>query len=115
MKRAHLHSDYKSALPFAPPEGITLTQCGERSEVFITGTQPADSCGGSGGTQVASWEEPSAPGAETQPGEPAAPRRAARVARAEPQSIPVPAPATAAQPAAKEKKGLFDRFRAIFR
>ena len=115
MKRAHLHSDYKGVVPFSPPEGVIVTQCGERSEVFIAGTQPADSCGGSGGTQVASWDEPNAPASETQPGEPATPRRAARVARAEAQSIPVQPAATPTPAAPKEKKGLFDRFRAIFR
>jgi len=71
MKRAHQHREYHTVRPFQAPDGIVTVEIdsdtGElatprcphiRSEVFIAGTQPVQSCHvhGDGRTQVAGWE-----------------------------------------------------------
>lgn len=80
MKRAHQYRVYKQVTPFQAPEGIVSVEVdsatgklasssctGVRSaEVFLAGTQPLETCGGGGLTQVASWD-PDPPGASQEP------------------------------------------------
>jgi hypothetical protein len=140
MKRAHQHAEYKNVHSFQPPDGIVTAdiddETGElatpncpkvRSEVFIAGSQPLQSCHihGNGRTLVSSWDpvQPqAAPPAGTAPesassGEVAAvqstqPAQPTRP-RAAPRSIPVtPQPS---QPAPQpKKKGFFGRLKDIF-
>ncbi len=72
MKHAHQHREYRNVRPFEAPDGIVTvdidSDTGElatprcphvRSEVFIAGTQPVQTCrlhGDGHSTQVAGWE-----------------------------------------------------------
>ncbi len=134
MKRAHQYREYRNVSEFEPPDGIVTVEIdpmtgqlataacpSTRSEVFISGTQPVESCrlhGGSGGTRVASWENPpaqepvaAAPPAAT-PQAPPPQRAAARTAAPMP-----PAEQAQAKPAEKEKKkkGFFGRLLGVFK
>ncbi len=134
MKRAHQHREYQNVHAFDAPDGIVTAEIdadtGElatprcprvRSEVYIAGTQPVQTCrlhGGGFATQVAGWE-PSQPAATapadkedlqppvvaaTHPPEPAAPR-----------SIQIAPPPPALQPEPDKKKGFWGRLKGIFR
>jgi penicillin-binding protein 1B len=129
MKRAHEHREYHNVSQFTAPAGIVSTQidpmsgqlatagCPKvRTEYFIEGTQPVETCQlhGGGGTQVASWDtaQPSVrqvtpSGGRAVPGSPA-PERADRAD-----------PATGADPKRPgddpKKKNLLDKIRGIFR
>ena len=126
MKRAHLHRQYRNVHEFEAPEGVVTADidadngllatpgCPKvRSEVFIAGTQPVESCPLHGGarTQVAGWD-PVAP-AERNPvvadnGRPAP-------APAHVNSISI-TPATPPQPEpAKKSRSFFGRLRDIFK
>jgi penicillin-binding protein 1B len=132
MKRAHTHREYKSVHSFDAPDGIVTVQIdaqtGElatpqcpkiRNQVFISGTQPVESCHlhGAGKTEVASWDTPSpatpVPAVpETKSSAPAtspAPKTSAR-------SIPItPATGDSPEQPEKKKKGFFGRLRDAFR
>ncbi|MGH8335784.1 MAG: penicillin-binding transpeptidase domain-containing protein, partial [Gammaproteobacteria bacterium] len=71
MKRAHQHIDYRGVTPFQPPAGVVGVQldpesgqlatpsCPKtRTEYFIEGTQPVESCQmhGGGATRFAGWD-----------------------------------------------------------
>lgn len=71
MKRAHQHIDYRGVTPFQPPAGVVGVQidpasgqlatplCPKtRTEYFIEGTQPVESCQmhGGGPTRFAGWD-----------------------------------------------------------
>ncbi|MEZ5353708.1 MAG: PBP1A family penicillin-binding protein [Bryobacteraceae bacterium] len=126
MKRAHSFRPYQRATSFSAPDGVVSVEidansgklasgggCGGavRNEVFLMGTQPIESCGGGGETQVAGWdtdvESPRAPDRSEQP---------RRVASREVHSIPVKPiePPTAPQ-AQEPKKGLLNRILGVFR
>ncbi|MDX2178926.1 MAG: PBP1A family penicillin-binding protein [Bryobacteraceae bacterium] len=117
MKRAHQHREYRNPAPFAAPEGVTIAQCGEKSEVFIAGTQPADGCGSPVGigSQVASWDEddPASRPVERTVGDTRS--RETRVARNDPDGVPVRRAGPERPADAKEKKGLWDKIRGIFK
>ena len=86
-----------------------------RAEVFIAGTQPTDYCrlhGGGGRTLIAGWDTAPAPGAGADQAapDPSRPRQARRNQAQKAASSP---PAAPAEP--KQKKGFWDRIRAIFR
>jgi len=127
MKRAHEHREYRNVSQFSAPAGIVSTQidplsgqlatagCPKvRTEYFIDGTQPVETCQlhGGGGTQVASWDTaqpqvrqvtPSrAPGSSSQP------ERASREA-------PPAGTGTARPPEDPKKKNLLDKIRGIFK
>lgn len=123
MKRAHAHREYEHVTEFAPPDGVVSAQIDSetgqlattscphiRTEYFIAGTQPVESCHlhNGGATQVAGWDTPAAPAPsqETQ-------RVAGSAPRTPSQSIPIQPPP--AQPPKPEKKGLLGRIRDIFR
>lgn len=110
MKRAHQHRDYRNPTAFGPPDGVVLVNgCGKSTqEAFIAGSEPVDACGGQ--TQVASWEELDS----------TAPSRVANGTptqqRSADDSIPVrgqPPPEPGKEP--KEKKGLWNKIRGIFK
>lgn len=136
MKRAHQYREYRNVNSFEPPDGIVTVEIdpmtgqlataacpSTRSEVFISGTQPVESChlhGGSGGTRVASWESlPAQEQAATSPADtpqaqPPAPQRAA----ARPAAPPPAEQAQAKPPEEKEKekkKGFFGRLFGVFK
>ncbi|MFN7924848.1 MAG: PBP1A family penicillin-binding protein [Bryobacteraceae bacterium] len=126
MKRAHKFRPYRRASAFSAPDGVVSVDidsasgklaggCGGqiRPEVFLVGTQPLETCGGGGGTQVASWDapEPSQGGGSSEP---------RRVASRQVTSIPVsPQPVRSEEPAQQQqqapKKGLLDRIIGVFR
>ncbi|HVX67725.1 MAG TPA: PBP1A family penicillin-binding protein, partial [Bryobacteraceae bacterium] len=72
MKRAHQNREYRNVHEFAAPDGIVSVEVdpltgqlatpacpSTQTEVFLSGTQPVESCqlhGGTAGTRVASWE-----------------------------------------------------------
>jgi penicillin-binding protein 1B len=141
MKRAITLRQYSNPRPFQAPSGVvTVTvdpasgqlatpQCPKTSEEeFVAGTEPVSYCplhGGKGApTTVSGWEVASeanpAPAQAYVPG-PAirrgtansAPAAARKSAEGRPES---PASASGAKPTAEpKKKGLFDRFKDIFR
>lgn len=135
MKRAHAHREYRNVSEFTPPDGVVSVEidpatgllatpnCPQvQTEVFITGTQPLESCRlhGGRGTRVASWEAPSQPPTEVASAgrPPASPPPAARPpapVRAQPGSPAAsPAPPRAEKPK-EEKKGFFRRLLGVFK
>ena len=135
MKRAHQLREYRNVQDFQPPDGIVSVEIDPatgqlatpncplaRTEVFISGTQPIESCrlhGGSG-TRIASWETAPQPAAAApQPAAPAQPA-AAPPAAAKPRAAPAPPPpppnqAAAQKPNEEKKKGLFRRLLGVFK
>ena len=131
MKRAHEHRQYRNVTEFSPPAGVTSVQidpesgllatssCPQvRTEFFVEGSQPGESCNlhGGGAMHIAGWDSPS------QPGDRPAPVRSASRAKATAE-----APASAEEPAAAvdtpaatktdkpKKKGIFGKLRDILR
>ena len=130
MKRAHKYREYRGVHAFSAPDGIVSVEIdplsgqlatgacpNPRAEVFITGSQPIESCrlhGGDGAgpvTQVAGWDNLPA---EPEKGEAAPERRSSRFSRGKPkpQSDDPDAPADAPR---EEKKGFFGRIKDIFK
>jgi len=127
MKRVHRLRPYRRAGNFVAPDGVISVEidaatgklaggCGgpSRTEVFLFGTQPLESCGGAG-THVASWDTPDSgqtPDVTDQP---------RRVASREVTSIPVhPRPARPEQqpapnPEKPARRGLLDRIVGVFK
>ncbi len=126
MKRAHQYREYRNVHEFPAPDGIVTVEVDPASgqlatpqcpspiaEVFLSGTQPVESCGlhgGSGGTRVASWD--------TVP--PTMPSTAGNGANGPPGvavKAPPPPPGATQQPSEQarqakdddKKKGLFHR------
>jgi penicillin-binding protein 1B len=126
MKRAHEHREYRNVSEFQAPAGVVSVaidpQSGQiataacpkvRTEYFIEGTQPVETCQlhGGGGTQIAGWDT-STPRPAGQPSATPVANTGQRVA----QGSPPAAPDSSAQPQDKpKKKGFFDRLRGIFR
>jgi penicillin-binding protein 1B len=124
MKRAHTYRAYRRAKRFEAPDGVVAVDidpatgklaaggCGPspKTEVFIAGTQPLETCSGQAVTHVASWDTP--PPSEAAEVEEGSTRRVAR--RTE---IPIePPPAPASKPVeAPKRKGLLDRIFGVFR
>jgi len=144
MKRAHQFREYHGATPFTAPDGIVSIDIDPttgalagptcpttRTEVFIAGSQPNEFCrlhGGSGGTQVAGWDNQ--PGSTLNPNSPA-PTQTAGIGDLHPPSLATnpsaqtpPKVATMNPPAPhesnnrekqKEKRGFFGRMRDLLR
>jgi penicillin-binding protein 1B len=137
MKRAHQYREYRNVQEFQPPDGIVTVEIDPLSgqlatplcpttqtEVFLSGTQPVESCHlhGGTGTRVASWATLPAP---VQPGESAA----APLGRSAPRSLTVPRgpvetvtatrPPEQAQPQGakreEKKKGFLRRLLSVFK
>ncbi len=127
MRRAHEHREYRDVSEFQAPAGvvsvpidplsgeIATAACPKvRTEYFIEGTQPVETCRlhGGGATQVAGWETtpPTRSSEGASSGSSNAPvQRAA-------QTPPPAAPDTAAKPQEEPKrKSFFQRLRGIFR
>jgi penicillin-binding protein 1B len=144
MKRAYQHREYRNVTDFKAPAGVVSVQidpqsgqlataaCPKvRTEYFVEGTQPVESCHlhGGGGTQVAGWETQQ-PVAQPQrhdeqpaatpspvPGQQNVYPLQQRAAQGPPPSTPdsaQPPPAAEPQPPPK-RKGFFQRLRGIFR
>ena len=124
MKRAHRHREYRGAHAFSAPDGIVSVEIdplsgqlatgacpSSRAEVFITGSQPIETCrlhgsGSRSGTQVAGWDNlPPDPEKAQQGDEEPRRRGRARAQQEEPSADMPPA----------EKKGLFGRIKDIFK
>jgi penicillin-binding protein 1B len=137
MKRAHQYREYRNISPFQAPDGIVTVEidplsgqlatraCPQtQTEVFISGTQPVESChlhGRAGGARVASWENAPAPAGGdvvgTAPPTSITVRPPSRATEA--ASAPSPEQARAQppspRPAEKKKKGFFGRVLDVFR
>ncbi len=135
MVKAHKHREYKNVHPFEAPEGIVATEidaetgllattsCPKvRTQVFIAGSQPVDTCKLHGGGRliVAGWEPTASPSSSPTAASPGDTRRAAATPDAahtdaprskSPRSIAV----TPSAPKPAEKKGFFERLRGIFK
>ena len=146
MKRAHQHREYRNVVPFQAPDGIVSVdidaetgelatpQCPKvRSQAFIAGTQPVETCHlhGGGRTQVSGWETTPAPPTGATPAPmpgtagaggnnvSAPPPTAASPLpqaphRAQAQSIPI-APPDTSQPPPPKKKGFFGKLKDVFK
>ncbi len=134
MKRAHQYREYRNVQDFAAPDGIVSEeidpQSGQvataacpktRTEVFISGTQPVETCrlhGGTGRTQVASWEAPPPPQLPPS-GHPQIAKGVgpARTGLGVPPPPPEPKPTTqvAEKPKEEKKKGFFHRVWSVFK
>ncbi|HYL37185.1 MAG TPA: PBP1A family penicillin-binding protein [Bryobacteraceae bacterium] len=127
MKRAHEHREYRNVSEFEPPAGvvsapidplsgqIATAACPKvRTEYFIEGTQPVETCRlhGGGGTQVAGWETTPSTRDQTAAAEPVASSVQRRAVAQTPS--PTPESATPA-PERPKRKGFFERLRGIFR
>ncbi len=141
MKRALEFKEYRNARPFQAPDGIVAIQidpetgqpataaCPQtRTEVFVAGTQPLDSCrlhggGQPGVTHVTGWDQPAAPPpvpasipgspppALSQPGGIRA-NGSERAANTDPDAGE---PAARKEPEKSEKKGFFRRLLGVFK
>ena len=137
MKRAHQYREYRNISTFQAPDGIVTVEidplsgqlatraCPQtQTEVFISGTQPVESChlhGRAGGARVAAWETAPAPGGGEVMGTapPTSitvrpPARATEAASAQPPEQARAQP-PAPRPAEKKKKGFFGRVLDVFR
>jgi penicillin-binding protein 1B len=136
MKRAHQYREYRNVAEFQPPDGIVSVEIDPvtgqlataacpttRTEYFISGTQPVETCrlhSGGGGTRVASWESPAPPEVEPPP---AAPQTAKGLPASRHRVVVAPpAPPRPQQPKPKpeekqkaKKKGLFGRILGVFK
>ncbi len=128
MKRAHARSQYRNVSQFAEPDGITFVEIcplsrmratdrcpGQRTEVFLAGTEPGEMCPihpGSSRTQIARWDEaPDEVAASVAAGAPAPAVRAAEPGRAMARRSAAPVsqqPQT--QPKEPAKKGVLKSF-----
>jgi membrane carboxypeptidase/penicillin-binding protein len=126
MKHAHQHREYRSVRPFDAPDGIVTAEIdsdtGElatprcphvRSEVFIAGTQPVQTCrlhGDGHTTQVAGWDpvqpQPSSEDVRTVANARVTDPGGARVIQVTPQTPASPKP---------EKKTLLQRIGDFFK
>ena len=124
MKRAHEHREFRNVSEFVAPSGVVSVpidpESGQvataacpkvRTEYFIEGTQPVESCRlhGGGATQIAGWDTSTHPSSSTPAASGNPPRH---MADAPPQANP-DATQTIQQP--PKKKGFFERLRGIFR
>lgn len=124
MKRAHEHREYATARGFEAPDGIVAVEVdpstgqlatsacpNTRNEMFIAGSQPAQSCpvhrGGSG-TRVASWDVP-----DTEPPAPSARSNPKRLAQN--NAAPPVAEAAKAPEPPRKPKGIFGKLRDMFK
>jgi penicillin-binding protein 1B len=138
MKRAHQYREYRNVSEFQAPDGIVSVEIdpltgqlataacpATRTEWFISGTQPVESChlhGRAGGTRVASWESPGAlqplsTSASAPPQVAKAPplggrRPAVQPPPPQPEAQPLP---QAAQKDRQKKKGFFGRILGVFK
>jgi penicillin-binding protein 1B len=112
MKRAHALRPYRKAHDFAMPDGVVSVSidpatgkrsapaCGEkaRTELFIAGTEPLETCDGSAPTTVSSWTDE-----EKEKDGPQLAVNAAPVTGGAVPAVPVPAnvPAAPDKPSAK--------------
>jgi penicillin-binding protein 1B len=135
MKRAHEHREYHDVTEFAPPAGVVSVQidpisgqlatssCPQvKTEYFVEGTQPVESCQlhGGGAMQVASWETGQPPSKQTgaaapHPVDGLSPASQQQVANGAPPADPPQVPAAQPAPQPPKKKGFFGRIRDIFR
>lgn len=140
MKRAHQYREYRNVSEFQAPDGIVSVEIdplsgqlataacpATRTEVFISGSQPVESChlhGRAGGTRIASWESPGTPpppstsGASAPPQVANAPPLGGRRASAQPPPAGHPdaqTPPPAAQKEQEKKKGFFGRILGVFK
>jgi penicillin-binding protein 1B len=151
MKRAHNLRPYKRAHGFVMPDGIVSVSIdrttGKRSspacaadartELFIAGSEPLETCDGQQPTEVSSWTDeateeankvalaggaPVAPPVNARPNvtsRPSIPRPTAPSSKprtkSEPKSVDIPTPESNQPEADKPKKGIFGRLGDIFR
>lgn len=123
MKRAHEHRQYRNVTDFTAPAGIVSAQIDPttgqlatancptvRTEYFIEGTQPVETCSvhGGGATRMAGWEQPAAQGQQPVVDGNTPPPLQANVPPAQPNPAGDP-------PAEQKKKGIFGKIRDIFR
>lgn len=131
MKRAAQFREYRNVREFQPPDGVVSVeidpQSGQlatsacpktRTEVFLAGTQPLETCRlhRGGALRVASWE--TAPQAESATPSQEPPPASRRIARASEPRARKPAPADplhAAAPPQPEKKSFFRRLLSVFK
>ena len=121
MKRAHQHREYSNVKEFEPPAGIvgvqidpatsqlaTSTCPTQRTEYFVDGTQPVETCRvhRGGATQVAAWDLPDA-ARKPEPSKHAKPAQA--------PSVETAAPAPPPQEAEKKKRGFLDKLKDVFK
>ena len=132
MKRAHTHRAYKAVAPFDAPDGIVSVSVdpatgqlatpacpNPRAEVFITGSQPLDTCrlhgGGRSLAQVSGWDGPDPAPRPEDPQQVRRPSRTSvRIDSKKPPKSGEPG-ATRDDPAKEEKKGFFGRIKDIFK
>ena len=130
MKRAAELREYRNVREFEPPDGVVTVEIDptsgqlatpacpvSRAEVFVSGTEPVETCRlhGGGPMRVASWETPAGPAAE-QPASNPARRRPAPAAKARPGADSAPGSASN-QPGSQspEKKSFFRRLLSVFK
>jgi penicillin-binding protein 1B len=123
MARAHKHQEYANVHAIQAPDGVVTVDVdadtGEiatgsclrvRSEVFISGTQPAQLChmhSRGGQTQISSWTDPEpVTVAETQPSDGPAPRPRRQ---SPPKVIPIQPQSAPKQTPEAPKKSIWDR------
>ncbi len=116
MKRAHQIREYRNPAPFNPPEGVTMINgcTGGLQEAFISGSEPVNPCGAD--TMVAGWEDFGLPATSPQTDGTVLPPRATERADST-ILLPDQGSSTPEQKAKekKEKKGIWNRIRAIFK
>ncbi len=145
MKRAHEHRAYRDVTEFTAPAGIVsamidpasgqlaTSNCpGPRTEYFIEGTQPVETCSlhGGGSTRVASWDtaQPASAASGSAPAPSSGSSAPVMAARPPAQARPLPDQSASSEPPPpssddsqpanspeKKKRGFFGRIRDIFK
>ncbi|MBM3745188.1 MAG: PBP1A family penicillin-binding protein [Acidobacteria bacterium] len=134
MKRAHQFREYHSVSEFTPPDGVVSVEIdpatgglatracpNARTEVFLMGTQPLETCRlHGGGTRVASWEAPAGPpelvaSAAPPAGAPQASSQRPPAARRGGSPAALSPPPAAGVPKEEKKRGFFRRLWGVFK
>ncbi len=130
MKRAAQLREYRNVTDFEPPDGVVSVEIdpltgklatpgcpNPRTEVFISGTQPIESCPLHGGAvRVASWEAPAQPEVQPQPSPVSQPERGSKSSRPNRQTAAsAPQPAPASQEAQPPKRSFLRRLLSVFK
>jgi penicillin-binding protein 1B len=131
MKRAHQYREYRGAHAFSAPDGIVSVMIDplsgqlaapdcptQRAEVFITGSQPIESCrlhsgnGSRSTTQVAGWDNPPA---EPDQSQSTTDRPRSRNTRRESKARQEQSGQAPGEAPPEARKGLFGRIKDIFK
>jgi penicillin-binding protein 1B len=130
MKRAYERRDYRNVSEFSAPAGVTSVQidpesgllatasCPQvRTEYFIEGSQPVESCNlhGGGAMHIAGWDSPNPPSGDKPAVRRASTAGADAAAAGDEPAAPADSNTVADKTGQPKKKGILGKIRDIFK